>query len=97
MRILLTKRGCPFCRDIIKVVNKINWRLDIDKRIKIVDCWEWEEFKLDYPLIMRKFEKEGQLQGYPHLYMDGVEIDPAPTSELMRALLESYLKEDFKY
>lgn len=94
---LLTKRGCPHCRNTMKVINKLNWRLPVDKRIIIVDCFAWEEFKIDYPPIMRKFEKDGSLEGYPHLYLSGIQVEPAPTNEILKVFLEEFFKNDFIY
>lgn len=92
-RFLLTKRGCHHCLEMKKVINKINVRLEIDKRIVIIDCFNWEEFGLrDIPL-MDVLEKIG-FNGYPYLYLNGAIIEPAPTPEILRIVLESFLKEE---
>lgn len=93
-RFLLTRRGCPFCNQAIKVINRINPKLPIDKRIRIVDCANWEDFGVrDIPL-MDIFDKLGLNDGYPFLYIDGIVIEPAPTQEILKTLLLSMLKED---
>ena len=96
-RMIIVRRKCPFCRDAIKVINKINLNLPLDKRIDVIDAWQWEEFGVDSLPILKKLEKDGLMEGFPLLIIDGVRIEPAPTSEQMDILLKTYLKEDFLY
>lgn len=93
-RFLLTKRGCSHCRDTVRVVNRLNLRLPIDRRITIMDLWEYEEFGLKSNPLIAKFSKEG-FDSYPFFYVDGIIIDITPTPEQLKILLETYLKEDF--
>lgn len=94
-RFLLTRRGCSHCLNAKRVVSKLNLRLPIDKRIKIVDCFEWEEFGLRNVPIMEIFEKMGLNQGYPFLYVDGCVVEPAPTPEVLKTFLTKFLQGDF--
>lgn len=95
---LIIRRGCPFCRQMVKVVNKLNLRLPFEKRIKIVDAWELEELNVDYIQIIKKFEKEGlSKEGFPFFYADGIVIEPAPTSEQMKICLENFFEKDLVY
>jgi len=92
-RFLLTKKGCPFCRDLIRVVKKINFNLPIEKRIKIIDCYEFEDFGLQNILLMPIFEREG-FNYYPFLYIDGAIIEPAPTPEQLFIALKTLLNKE---
>lgn len=94
-RILVVRRRCPFCRAIKKVINRINLRLPIENRIVIKDAWEWEEFGLDDIPILKKLEKDGLSEGFPFLFIDGIIIEPAPTEEQSKILLENYLSGEF--
>lgn len=96
-RFLLVRKGCPFCRQMIKVISKLNLRLPIEKRIHIIDCWEWESYGVRNIPLMDKLEKDGLSEGFPFLYADGCVIDPAPTEEQLKIFLKTYLKEDFLY
>ena len=96
-RILVTRRRCPYCRDMKKVINKINLKLPIDKRIKVIDAWEYEEFGLKNIPILSKLNKDGLNEGYPFLYISGIIIDPSPTREQLKILLERYLKNELLY
>jgi len=92
-RFLLTRKGCPFCRDAIRVINKLNLKLSLNNRIRIIDCWEWESFGFNNIPLLKIFEKEG-FDSYPFLYIDGLIIEPAPTSEQLNILLTTFLKEE---
>jgi len=94
-RFLLVRKGCPFCRQFIKIVSKLNLRLPIDKRIRIIDCYEWEEFGLRNMPLMDKLEKDGLSEGFPFCYVDGIIVEPAPTQEQLKIVFETLLKEDF--
>ena len=96
-RFLLTRMGCPYCRQFIKVISKLNLRLPIDKRIKIIDCFEFEHFGLKNIPLMNKLEKDGLSEGFPFCYLDGIVVEPSPTSEQLKIFLETYLKEDVLY
>jgi len=93
-RFLVVRKGCPFCRQMLKVISKINLKLPLDKRIQIIDAWEWEQFGLDNQMILKKMNKIGLDDGFPFLYMEGVIIEPSPTTEQLRILLETYLNDE---
>jgi len=99
-RLFLVKRGCPFCREAIPVINMVNKKLQYDKRIEIKDCWEFEEFKWDNLSLMEKLEKAG-FDGYPYLYVDGVIIGNAKglcsTPEQLQVMLETMFKKEFLF
>jgi len=96
-RLLLTRKGCPFCRQMVSVINKLNLDLPLDKRIKIIDAWEWEEFGVDNLPILKKLNKDGLAEGFPFLIIDGVIIEPAPGKEQLNILLKTFLKDDILY
>lgn len=93
-RYLLIRKGCPFCRDNVRIISKLNLRLPVEKRIRIVDCYEWEEFGLKNIPIMKLFDKVEIQEGFPFLYIDGIIINPAPTPEQLNIFLKTFLKED---
>lgn len=93
-RFLLVRLGCPFCRQMIKVISKLNLKLPLDKRIRIIDCFEWENFGLRSIPLMDKLEKDGLNMGFPFLFIDGIVIEPAPTSQQLKLLLERFLIND---
>ncbi len=92
-RILIVKKGCYHCRNALSVINKVNAKVPIEKRIRIFDAFEWEEFRLDNLPIMKKFEKE-DFVSYPFLYLDGIVIDPFPTPEQLTIFMKNYLNSE---
>lgn len=94
-RVLLVEQGCNGCLEYLRVLPKINLRLPIEKKIKIIDCFEWEQFGLKSHPIMDKFGKN--FKDYPLLYLDGVLIIGAIWAEQLQIFLETYLKGDFLF
>ena len=95
-RLLLIRKGCRGCREYLRVLPKINLRLPIDKKIKIIDCFEWDEFGMKSHPIMDSFKRE-DFTDYPLLYLNGILITGVLFAEQLRIFLEQYLKEDFIY
>lgn len=97
-RFVIVKARCPICRQMVKVINMINLRLPIEKRIRIVDYHDWEEFGLDNNPLFSKIEEElpDKEYPYPFLYIDGIVTEPAPNEELFKIYLQSFLSKDLK-
>ncbi len=93
VRVLLIEASCPACLEYLRVLPKINLRLPIEKRIKIIDCFEWEQFGLKLHPIMDKFGED--FEDYPLLYLDKILITGAIWAEQLKIFLEKYLEEDF--
>ena len=95
-RVLLIQTGCPGCREYLKILPKINLRLPIEKKIQIVDCFEWEQFGFKSHPIMDNFETK-DFSDYPLLYLDEILITGVLWAEQLKIFLETYLKEDFLF
>lgn len=95
VRILLVEQGCNACLEYLRVLPKINLRLPIDKQVKIIDCFEWEQFRLKSHPIMDKFGDD--FKTYPLLYLDKILITGALWAEQLKIFLEKYLEEDFLF
>lgn len=91
-RLALVKRGCPFCLKAIKAINYINKLLPDESRIRIVDNFEWEEFGLLSHPVINKFDPK-TFDGYPYIYIDGIEVDAGET-ELLTIILAKLLQEE---
>ena len=96
IRFLLVEKGCPGCLEYLRVVPKINLRLPINKQIKIIDCFEWEQFGLKSHPIMDKFESK-DFNSYPLLYLDGILVTGVLWAEQLKIFLEKYLGRDFLF
>lgn len=85
-RLLVIRRGCPFCHLVLKAVLYVNRHLPHDKRIDIIDNYQWEELKFNsHPVLDAMLDQES-FDGYPYLYIDGIVIEPAPTGNLIVAI-----------
>jgi hypothetical protein len=93
VRLLLIKRGCPFCLEWTKVINQVNLKLPFEKRIRIIDNYEWEELGVDFNPIVNKFDLK-TFHTYPFCYLDGIVVGSA-TKKLAHSFLDRYLREEF--
>lgn len=92
LRFALVKRGCPHCFEAVKAVNYVNKFLKEFKTIKILDNFEWEEFGFKSHPIMDKLDPK-QFDGYPYVFIDGVEVGPGP-AELLIITIAKIVEED---
>lgn len=90
MRIIIVKKGCHFCREAIIIVNRINLKLPLNRRINVVDNFQQEEFGMVMHPITEKFK----FDGYPFLYLDGIVYGNAER-DVLKTVLESFFKEEF--
>lgn len=93
-RILFTIRFCNHCKIYNQVLEKINFKLPIDKRIQIIDCTKYHDFEIvDNPLISI-FAK--YIDGsYPTLFFEGEVVRGANSKEELEAWLYNRLYNDF--
>ncbi len=92
-RFLLVRSGCPHCREFLKAIRIVNLKLPLEKKIKIIDCAEWENYGIIIEPVMEKFEKDGLKEGYPLCFIDGIIIEPAP-KDVLKVYVEKLLEED---
>lgn len=81
-RLVLVKRGCPFCLKAIKAVNQINPKLPDLKSIELKDNYEWEELGFKAHPVMDNLDPK-TFDGYPYIYIDGIVVEPAETDHLI--------------
>jgi len=93
-RVLVTRRGCEACLEYLRFLPAMNLRLPLEKQIRIIDNFEWEEFYIKRHLIQDKFDR-GDFDDYPILYLDGALIRKALWAEQLKKFLEKYLSKDF--
>ncbi len=91
-RLLFIKQGCRYCRMYLEFIERINMKLPINKRIRIIDCTLYGYGIVSDPLILL-FEK--YIKGYPFLAIDGNFIDGINTNLETQTFLKAYLDEEF--
>lgn len=98
MRFVLARMHCPHCKNAKRVINIINRYLPYEKRIRIVENHEWEDFKSNvHPFINEMIEDE-RFDGYPFIWIDYKIVEPAMPLLLLntlKVLLEEDLIMDF--
>lgn len=90
-RFLLYRSGCKICLEYLKFIDLFNMRLPLDKRVKIIDAFEWENFQVVPNKVMEKFDPKS-FNAYPYMYLDGIEFLGGTNAEQLRIMLESYFK-----
>ena len=91
-RILFVKSSCIHCRKYLEFIERINLKLPIDKRIKIIDCTMAQYGIIDNPLIVLL---DKQIEGYPTLIFDGLKISGINSAIETKVFLETYLNKEF--
>lgn len=84
--------GCPRCAIICSFIERINIRLPINERIKIINCTYYQRTGIpDHPLILL-YNKS--FDGFPTLFIKGRKISGSNTnfeSEVqIKTLLQDY-------
>ena len=92
----MKRRGCIYCLQMVKVINKVNLRLSIEKKIRIIDCSDSHEFGLNNIPLMKKLHNDGFKDGYPFLFIDGLVIEPFATVEQGLHFFKEFLNDDFE-
>ena len=86
-RFLFIKRGCPYCHKYMGVIQNINSKLKIGKRIRVIDI-TLEDFDINLNQVVNLVRFEGT----PFLYLDGFCVQGMTTREYAYNYITSYLK-----
>jgi len=93
-RLLFVIEGCPYCRLYKSFIEEVNQKLDIRKRIKLVDCTLYHSQRIvtdsRIPLFFEYYKGI-----YPTLFLNGGIIRGANTNEELVAWIKSRLTDDF--
>src|SRR3990167_1503215 len=81
---LFTKSGCPFCRITINPVSMHNFKVAVKDRIDILDCYEWEHFKIRTNPILDRLP----VDSYPTLIFNGIKVTNIISKDQIRAFLD---------
>lgn len=90
-RVLFIRSSCPHCRLYCHFIERINAKLPISKRIKVVDC-EYTRYGVTSDPLILLFDKS--IDGFPCLFIDGVKKSGANSVVESKAWLESYLNRE---
>jgi hypothetical protein len=92
-RLAFILQGCRHCRQLCEFIERINTKLPIQKRIRIIDCTRFQEFGIaDNPLISL-FSKS--FDGYPTVFISGLRISGSNTRLEIETYLTTLLQAEF--
>lgn len=94
-RVLFIERECKFCSLYKSFIFKLNMELKLNKRIKIIDCTNYDQLGVMDNQIIKVFEPF--FDAYPTLFFCGEKIEGANSIEECKAWLINrlILEEDF--
>ena len=92
-RVCFVRSFCPHCHLVLQVIERLNQNLPINKRIEVIDCYNYDYLKVPKPKILKIFEPF--LEGYPTCFIDGEKIDGANTQIEWISYVKSRLANEF--
>lgn len=103
--LLFTISDCPFCRKWMDFIERVNKDLKFEKRIRVIDCTKYHQFRIIENPAIRTFYKyiDGE---YPVLFhvtgvfgsnIVGLRKDGTNSVTEAEAWIRSLLDEDFIY
>ena len=91
-RVLFVKNGCLYCRIYYLFIEYLNMNLPLNKRIKIVNCTNYELYGVAEDNLINIFYEH--MQGYPTLFIDGLKVSGSNTINELKAWLYAYLDKE---
>lgn len=90
VRKLFVLSGCHHCRKTLMPVELNNLRMREKDRVEIIDCFEWENFRILSHPIMNKLK----FDGYPSLFIDGIKVNNPLCKSQLSAFLDGFTEND---
>ena len=88
--ILFEKSSCPYCRKLIVPTESINLNIPTKKRLRNVDCLNYEMWGMKDEPIMSLFN----FDSYPTLFIGGKKVTKFLSKEQYKSLLEGFFEKD---
>lgn len=93
---LLVRSKCPHCREMMKVIKKINFKLPVEKQINIFDGYIWEKYGIvTNPILLKFRDLLKRKEGYPLCYLEGNIVEPSDPKILYNYLIK-FFEEDLQ-
>ena len=92
-RVMFYLDSCPHCRGILEFISKINLKLPIEKRIKLVECGIYQRNGIvTDPLQLLYNEK---FNGFPTIFIGNIQLNGSNSRFESEATINALLEEDF--
>jgi len=92
-RVAFVMMGCSHCRTLLEFIERINFKLPIQKRIKVIDCTLYQNYGLVTDNLILLYSK--YFDGYPTLFMGNTKISGAHTRIEYETFLHDLLEDEF--
>lgn len=93
MRACFVMQGCSHCRILLEFIESINFKLPIDKRIKVVDCTLYQSYGIVTDNLILLYSK--YFDGYPTLFIGNTKISGSHTRIEYETYLHDLLEDEF--
>ena len=93
IRVAFIIQGCPRCRLICEFIERINAKLPVYKRIQVIDCTYYNNYKITENYLINLYGKH--FDGFPTLFIGNKKISGANTRIESEAFLSSLLEEEY--
>ena len=91
-RVLFKVDNCDHCI-LLRFIEKINMKVAIDKRVKVVDCTIYQNYGIITDHLILLYNK--YISGYPVAFIGNRKIDGANSQIESEALYNAILDDDF--
>lgn len=92
-RALYVLNSCKHCRKWKEFIERLNFKIELGKRIEVIDCTMYDKFGVVTNPLIKVFEK--YIKEYPTLIFDGVLISGTNSREEAEAYIRTALRNDF--
>ena len=92
-RILFIKQKCEHCRKVIGFIERINSKLPIDKRVRVIDCTMYQDYGILNDPLIQLFSKS--FDGYPTAFISGIKVSGANSRVEIETYINDLLEDDF--
>ena len=93
IRVLFVIQGCQHCRVWLEFIERINAKLPIHKRIKIVDCTYYQNYHILTDQLIALYNKH--FDGFPCMFIGNLKISGMNSRIEAEEYLSSLLEEEF--
>ena len=93
LRLAFFVEGCLHCRTWKDFIQRINGKLPIEKRIKIIDCTEFQKYNIISDPLIVLYNKH--FDGFPCIFIGNLKISGSNSRIESETYLTALLEDEF--
>ena len=93
LRVVFVLQRCNYCKKVLEFIERLNMRLPIEKRIRVINCTFWQYYEIMTDPLIALYNK--YIDGFPTICIDGIRINGVNSKIEIEAYLYSLLQKDF--